>query len=423
MRLRRFPDIRRAGRFLRELVRAFKSSGCWDSAASLTYTTLFAVVPTLTVVWAVMQSMPTLGGMNARLEEILFTNFVPATGAQIREYLTGFSHQASNLTSAGVVFLVITALMLLLTIERRINAIWRVHRERGLVSSLLVYWALLTLGPVLAGVGIAASSWLLSAELAGGLVGPSGAFVVLLQLLPFLMAAVLFSLLYILVPNCAVPIREGIIGGVFAAALFELAKIGFAYFVGGFNSYELVYGAFAAVPLFLLWIYISWLIVLFGVVLVYTLANWDDDAVTRATPFPALLRLLQLFHDRQNTGGVVPDREARHAARHAGIDNWHELREMLLARRYFGRLPGGDLVLLRDLHTLKLSELLRLFSWEQLDARVYDGCEPDAFAQAQAGHLQAMLAQFDAGMNATVAEVLDTAKAAPVGAAAGGMAS
>lgn len=412
------PTLRRAGRFLRDLFRVFDSSGCLDSAASLTYTTLFAVVPMVTVMWAIMKSMPQLGDMGVRLEEMLFTNLVPATGAQVRDYLSAFSEQASNLTGIGIAFLLVTALLMLLTVERRINSIWRVHRERGLVSSLLVYWALLSLGPVLLGVGIAASSWLLSADLLGGIVGPSGSLEMLLQFLPFLMTAVFFSLLYIVVPNCAVPIREGVIGGVVAALLFELAKAGFGYFVTRFNSYELVYGAFAAVPLFLLWIYISWSIVLFGVVLVYTLANWDDDAVTRATAFPALLRLLQIFHDRQDTGGVVSDREARHAAHRAGIDNWHDLREMLLARRYLERLASGDLVLLRDLHTLKLSELARLFSWEQLDARVRAGTEPDAFAQAQAERLQAALAQFNAGLDVTVAEVLDAPESTPANPAA-----
>lgn len=407
------PNLRRAGRFLRDLLRGYQQSGCLDSAASLTYTTLFAVVPMMTVVWAIMKSLPQLGDIGTRFEDMLFANFVPATGEQVRGYLAAFSEQASNLTGIGVAFLLVTALLMLLTIERRINSIWRVHRERGLVSSLLVYWALLSLGPVLIGVGIAASSWLLSADLLGGMAGPAGALEMVLEVLPFLMAAVLFSLLYIVVPNCAVPIRAGVIGGIVAALLFELAKAGFAYFVTRFNSYELVYGAFAAVPLFLLWIYISWSIVLFGVVLVYTLANWDDDAVTRATAFPALLRLLKIFHDRQDTGGVVSDREARRAAHRAGIDNWHELREMLLARRYLERLANGDLVLLRDLHTLKLSELVRLFTWEQLDARVSAGTEPDAFAQAQAERLQALLAQFNAGLDVTVAEVLDAPQSTP----------
>lgn len=400
-------DLRRAGRFLRALWQEYQATGCSDSAGTLTYTTLFAVVPTMTVAWAILRAMPQLGDIGERLDSVLFANLVPATGEQVREYLAGFSQQAANLTGIGIAFLLVTAVMMLLAIERRINAVWRVHRERSLVSSLLVYWALLTLGPVLLGAGLAASSWLLSAQLLADVGAPPVALQAVLEVVPFLMAVLFFSLLYIVVPNCSVPVREGVVGGIVAAALFEAAKAGFAFFVTRFNNYELVYGAFAAVPLFLLWIYISWSITLFGVVVVYLLANWDDEAVQRATAFPALLKVLGHFHRARQAGHAVTDREARHAARAAGIDNWHELREELLRRRYLERLATGELVLVRDLHSLTLAELLRLFDWQELDAQVDGGREPDAFAQAEANRLRTALARLDADLDLTVASVLD----------------
>lgn len=401
------PDYRRAWRFMRALEREYRESGCADGAATLTYTTLFAVVPTMTVAWALIKAMPSAGGLGERLEALIFNNLVPASGEQVRAYLAGFAEQASNLTGIGVLFLVVTAVMMLLAVERQINAIWRLHRERSLVSSLLVYWALLTLGPVLIGAGLAASSYLLSADLFGETVGNLGLVRVFLEVVPFLVGILFFSLLYIAVPNCSIPVREGVVGGVVAAMLFEGAKAGFTYFVSRFSSYELVYGAFAAVPLFLLWVYISWSITLFGVVLVYMLANWEDDAVARGTPFPALLRVLELFHRRQGGGVAVSEREARHAARSAGIDNWHELREQLLRHRFLERLAGGELVLVRDLHHLRLSELVRLLSWDDLDGAGERGTEGDAFARSMDARLHAALASMNASLDVSVATVLD----------------
>lgn len=401
-------DIRRAWRFLVSLVREYEETGCDDSAAKLTYTTLFAVVPTLTVAWAILRALPQLGDIGTDLDGLLFNNLLPATGDQVREYIGAFAEQAANLTGVGVAFLAVTAVMMLLTIERRINAVWRLHRERSLVSSLLVYWALLTLGPVLLGAGVGASSYLLSTELWGEDVQRRTAVVMLLGAVPFLVEVIFFSLLYIVVPNCSVPIRDGVVGGVIAALLFEIAKAGFAFFVTRFNSYELVYGAFAAVPLFLLWIYISWSITLFGVVLVYTLSNHDDEVVRRGTAFPALLKVLGLFHRRQREGRAVADAEARRLARASGIGNWHDWRETLLRQRLVERLANGDLVLVRDLHAVTLADLVRLLSWGQIDRANDGGQEPDTFAQSLAKTLADAVADLDARLGDSVASVLES---------------
>lgn len=403
------PRIRRGWRFLRALVREYEETGCDDSAATLTYTTLFAVVPVLTVAWAILRSLPQLGGLAADLDRMIFTNLVPASGEQVRAYIAGFSEQAANLTGIGVAFLAVTAIMMLLTIERRINAVWRLHRERSLLSSLLVYWALLTLGPVLLGAGIATSSFLISAEFLGNGGAPLAPLLAnVLAAVPFFVEVALFSLLYIVVPNCSVPVHHGIAGGLVAAVLFELAKAGFAFFVLRFNSYELVYGAFAAVPLFLLWVYISWSIMLFGVVLVYALSNLDEDGVGRGSPFPALLKVLALFHRRQQAGRAVPDTDARHVANAAGIANWHGLRESLLGHGVLERLPNGDLILLRDLHRMTLAEVARLVPWEAIAGDVPGMAEPDEFARENADRLARALAAFDDGLAVPVASVIES---------------
>lgn len=401
------PDFRRGWRFLRSLVREYLDTGCDDSAASLTYTTLFAVVPVMTVAFAILKLTPQLAGVGDHVEALIFQNFVPATGEQVRHYLLEFSTQASNLTTIGILFLLVTSGMMLVTVERAFNRIWRVHRSRRFLSSLLVYWALLTLGPLLLGAGLAASSYLFSSQAMTTAVGHAAVLKPLLAVLPFVLGTIFFSIVYIAVPNCHVPVREGVIGGVVAALLMELARHAFTFFVTRFTSYELVYGAFAAVPLFLLWVYISWMITLFGVVLVYSLANWDDAEVQEATTFPALIKVLALFRARQHEGRSVSDREARHVARLSGIDNWHELRERLLAAGFIERAETGALLLACDLHKVRLADIARVLSWDVVDRLPDSGREPDAFAQAIADHLREAVAAFDTRLDEPVAVALD----------------
>lgn len=392
-------------RFLQTLAHDYREAGCRDSAAALTYTTLFALVPMLTVVFAILRSMPSLADSGSQFEALIFENFLPEAGAQVREYLTEFSGKAGNLTAIGAVILFITSVMMLVTIERAFNRIWHIHRQRGLVSSLLVYWTVLTLGPLLIGAGLALTSYLVSSDLFHAAVGSTETFRSLLGLLPFVLSAAGFSILYIAVPNCNVPIREGIAGGIVAAALFELAKKGFSLFVTGFSSYNLVYGAFAAVPVFLLWIYLSWMITLFGVVLVYVLVNWDDEEVHAGSLLPGLLQVLALFRARQRQGDSVADREARRCASAAGIENWNDLREVLLASNLLQRTQSGELMLARDLDDVRLRDIVRLLPWSALDV------PGDAEAPATTALREALQA-FDARLDQTLAGAIDDMNAA-----------
>jgi membrane protein len=405
-----FPEKLRAAlrlrlRFLQALVHDYQQAGCRDSAAALTYTTLFALVPMLTVVFAILRSMPALADSGSQFEALIFENFLPETGAQVRDYLTAFAGKAGSLTAIGAVILFVTSVMMLVTIERAFNRIWHIHRQRGLVSSLLVYWTVLTLGPLLIGAGLALTSYLVSSDLFHAAVGNTETFRRLLGLLPFVLSAAGFSILYIAVPNCNVPIREGIAGGIVAAALFELAKKGFSLFVTGFSSYNLVYGAFAAVPVFLLWIYLSWMITLFGVVLVYVLVNWDEEEVRAGSLLPGLLQVLALFRARQRQGDSVADREARRCASAAGIENWNDLREVLLASNLLQRTQSGELMLARDLDDMRLRDIVRLLPWSGLDVPA------DADAPATVALREALQA-FDARLDQTLAGAIDDMNAA-----------
>ena len=267
--------------FLRYLAERYAADQCTRAAAALAYTSLLALVPLFTVVFITMAAFPAFQDWRAGVEDFIFRNFVPALGAQVREHLTAFSDKARGLQAAGISVLVVTVLAMLATIESTFNVIWGVRRRRPWMVRMLVYWAVLTLGPVLIGAGMVATSYvvslpLLDATAIGGLRARIiGAF-------PLLATTLAFVLFFKLIPYRPVPLRHALAGGVVASVLFELAKRGFAVYVTQFPAQQAIYGAFATVPIFLLWIYLSWLIVLLGAEITQCLTTFR--AVTGRLP-------------------------------------------------------------------------------------------------------------------------------------------
>lgn len=241
-------------RFCRDLIRQFFDNQGILNASALTYTTLFAVVPLVTVSYSMLAIIPAFQGAGEVIQQWVLENFVPATGEVVYEYLNDFTSQARRLTAVGVIFLIITSIMMMKNIEDALNRIWRVDEPRKGVSSFLLYWAVLSLGPLLVGLGFVITSYITALPVytsATDFVGPNR----VISFLPILFSMIAFTLLYTAVPNCSVPIRYALAGGFFAAIMFEFAKRGFAFFVTQFPSYELIYGAFAAFPMFLAWIF------------------------------------------------------------------------------------------------------------------------------------------------------------------------
>ena len=261
--LQRWPWLDTA-RTLRE---RFREDRLGLTASSLTFTTLIALVPLVTVMLAVFSAFPMFANFQTALEKYFLQALVPDNIARtVLSALTQFATKAARMGSLGLALLVLTALALMLTIDRALNAIWRVKRPRPFAQRVLVYWGGLTLGPLLLGVSLSLTSWVLSAskgvvdELPGG-VG------LLLNVVEFVLMAGGMAALFHYVPNTHVRWRHAIAGGVFVAAGLEVAKRVLAWYVGSMPTYSAVYGAFAAVPIFLLWIYVAWLIVLWGAVI------------------------------------------------------------------------------------------------------------------------------------------------------------
>ena len=351
------------GHLLRTAGQHFLRDNCRGHAAALTFTTLFAVVPMMTVVFTALAAVPSLKPVSAEIQQFIFSNLVPSTGEAVQQHLGEFAQQASQLTIVGIGMLFVTAIMMLVTIERAFNEIWQVRAPKQGLISFLRYWAVLSLGPFLLGAGFVLSSYIMSLRVLRDTADIVGTVLPGIGVIPLLFTALGFTLLYTAVPNCRVPWRSGLISGFVAACLFELAKRGFGIFVTGFSSYQLVYGAFAAFPVFLLWIYLSWLIILFGVELSRSLVLHDVEARPSQHPLLALMTLLQRLQSRHAEGLGVTETEVMRILQRSTQWGWSQWQDWLLTQRFMVRTADGDFRLARDLAQVDVAELLPMLPW------------------------------------------------------------
>lgn len=261
----------------REILAHFRDVRGLRVASALSFTSLLALVPLVTVVFSMLSLFPVFETWSVRVEDFLFSQFVPTAGDAVRQYLHEFSSKAGQLTAVGLLFLLLSSLLLLSTIEDSFNDIWKVPRGRQLFHRLLVYWAVITLGPVLITASLSMSSALLSLSVFDDSI-LAGATSQVLRYLPFLLELGAFILFYKAIPNTEVSLRHAFIGGVVATVLFETAKYGFAAYILNFRSYQLIYGALATVPIFFLWIYLSWVVMLIGAVVAAVLNISQPEA-------------------------------------------------------------------------------------------------------------------------------------------------
>ena len=252
---------------MRTLRLRFREDRLGVTASSLTFTTLLALVPLLTVMLALFSAFPMFAKFQGALQQFFLQSLVPDSIAKpVLGALTEFATKANRLGSAGLAFLLVSALALMLTIDRTLNSIWRVRKMRPIAQRVLIYWASLTLGPFLLGISLTMTSYALSdpsalvRSLPAGLAWLFGAFQIV-------MLAIAMSGLYYYVPNTYVRPRHALAGGVFVAIAFEGAKAGLAWYLTAMPMLSAVYGAFATLPILLLWIYLSWVIVLLGAVI------------------------------------------------------------------------------------------------------------------------------------------------------------
>ena len=264
-------------------LRRFNVDGCFAAAGALSYTTLVSLVPLAVIALGSLSSFPIFAPVRDQLLQLALENFVPSIGEQAAWWFRVFAESATQTTAIGVAGIATTGVLLLVTVEDQLNLIWRVTAPRPWVQRLLAYWTLITLGPLLVGISVSLSTYF---EIAARQVGFGQEAMVwlasswlhgLARAVPALLEFVALTLLYCLIPNCTVRWRDGAFGAVIATVTIEILKVGFSIYIGASSFYSTVYGALAIIPIFLLWMYISWMAVLLGAVVAAALPRWRID--------------------------------------------------------------------------------------------------------------------------------------------------
>lgn len=282
-----------------------------QTASSLTFTSILAMVPLLAVVLSIFTAFPIFQDFQHSLEDFLTSKLMPdAVSDNVMQHLNQFASKAASLTAIGSIFLFVTSVMLISTIDTAFNDIWLIKEQRPIGYRILVYWAIVTLGPLVIGGSLWASSVMARASL-GYVQGLPFFTSFVLTVVPLILTAVAFAALYVFVPNCKVQWKDAFLGGAITSVVLELLRTGFAFYITKFPTYTLIYGAFAAVPIFLLWVYLSWLVVLSGATLVSlmpTIRNkrWEQKNYI-GYEFVTALELLARLWGSRNEGVIARD--------------------------------------------------------------------------------------------------------------------
>ena len=357
-------------------------------AGSLTFTTLLALVPVIIVALTVFSAFPAFSGFWSAIRNFIVANLMPGAASKvISVYMEQFAQNAGRLTALGMVILTVTAAMMMLTIEHTFNRIWRVSRPRPLLCRMLTYWGVLTIGPLLLGVSLSLTSCLLTQSM--GLMGSlKGGEAVILKLVPLSLTCLAFAFVYRSVPNRKVETGDALVAGIAAGLLFELMKSLFGAYIRQVPTYKLVFGAFASFPIFLSWLYMSWLVVLIGAELAAALPYMRSGGVRlRRGVGSALLDAVHLLHLLYNAHGkgVVPTTGELRAALRMPWESCEAMLLQLSDAGWVAAAAGERWVLARDLAQVKLSDLYHEFVFNPQSelARAKDGCDA-ALAQLTA---------------------------------------
>ncbi|MGK2926119.1 MAG: YihY family inner membrane protein [Lysobacterales bacterium] len=352
--------LKRGKRLARHVWTHFQEDRCFEEAASLGYTSLLAMVPLLAVVFGIVSVFPVFDQWSISLQKFVFRNFLPESGEQIAPYIDTFLESVSGLTLWGTITLILTALLLMVRIEVAFNRIWRVDRSRPLTNRIVMFWATLTLVPLLIAATVALS--------AQRIFGASGFLGVLPLWMPavgtFLLTWILFTLSFVLVPNRAVAIRHALAGALLTTVLFSLARAGFVAYVSN-ASYNVIYGALATVPLFLFWLYLVWIVILLGASLAASLTTFSDYSRYESDwpqrwEFQLALRLVGHLDEAQSRGSSMSRKQLMNLESDASELQIVRLLGRLNDNKVVTRDEDGNWLLRRDLSTLTLGEFYQL---------------------------------------------------------------
>lgn len=344
--------------FIIFLVRHFIQDKCQQKAASLTYTSLLSIVPFLTVVLVILSTIPALESVREQIYGLIYENLMPSSTSQVSEYINSFTEKSANLTTMGILVLFLTSVMMLRTIAGAFNQIWRVQDNDKIIKRVLRYLVMLTLIPIIMGIAFLASTAvgafsLYTQEIVDNAIDLS----FWLQLLPYCLTAAGFISMYWFVPKVNVPIKNATIAGIIITLLFEGIKSVFGTLIANFTSYEAVYGAFAALPVFLMWIYLSWNLILLGVEISYTLTIFDTKTSKTNHPFVSTLAMLAVLYSKQKQGEEVNEQTLKDAIGRRELPNWYQYIEDLKTVGLIGITKNKKYVLKKNLENMNLWQL------------------------------------------------------------------
>lgn len=345
--------------FVRLVLTRFGRDQCMRIAAALSYTSLLALVPLGAIAFAILRAFPVFDDIQDQIKSLLFENFLPESveGAQV--YFDQFVGKAGGMTAIGIIGLAITAIMLLATIEGALNSIFHVKAKRPFVPRLMMFWAVITLGPLLLGGSLSLGTYLYALSTwagAGNIPGFGGAMA---RLLPAVLAMFAFTVFYAIVPYRPVRAIHALMGGICAGVLFGLLRKLFALYISAFPAYQTIYGALATVPIFLIWMYLSWAVVLIGAEIAASLPEWgraraaegfDDMAPARKLD-AALVAIERLWRKGRGEDIVHPTQNPKRE------DVLAQALEVLRQKGFVGLSDQGQWLLTRDPETLRLADV------------------------------------------------------------------
>lgn len=346
--------------YIRYLMRHYLDDDCSQKASSLTYTTLLSLVPIITVMLVLFSVVPAMSGVREQLQDVIYDNLLPTSGENIRTYLDSFAKKSSNLGLIGVAGVFITTIMTLLTIEGAFNKIWRVQENSSLLNSVLRYWAMITLAPIVLGVAFGASSAITGLSFLNQRVMGYGIdWAIWAQIISFIIMTAGFVGMYWFVPKTQVPIKNALIAGVVVAILFETLKTLFGTIISNFTSYEAIYGAFAIIPVFLMWLYLSWNIILLGVEISYTLTTFRVHHTQSRHAFLSILQMLYLTYECHQQGKTVSEQALKATLSPQEIPHLKSHISQLISHKLITATQNHEYVLSTDLDTINLWQLYR----------------------------------------------------------------
>lgn len=350
--------------YLRLLVRHFLADNCTQKAASLTYTTLLSLVPMFAVLLVIFSTVPALESVRIQVQEAIYNNLLPSSSRQVSEYINSFAQNSAKMTLVGVGALLFTTIMTLITIETAFNQIWRVEEQSGGLKSVVRYVLMVIGTPIILAIAFAASSAIKGMDFVNRqILGYGIDWAIWAQGLSFVLTAGGFVLLYWFVPKVNVPKKNALIAGIVIAIVFEAVKRFFGLAVNNFTSYEAVYGAFAALPVFLLWIYLSWNLILLGVEISYTLTIFDKQDVPVRHPLLSLLDMLNLIYKNHEDSKTTSEQALRDVLGQKELPKWQTYIAQLQTQGLITQDKAGNYALKTNLDTISLWQFHRLMPY------------------------------------------------------------